>query len=90
MSKSWQLDSGKPLKTRDLYKLKPEPAIWSFDTGWSADTLFWQLSIDHIMDISIIKLNTGCRLPYKLKYVISHWLPCGADGRTYVHVTTKI
>ena len=29
----------------------------------------------------IIMLNTGCSLDTR-KQIISHWLPCGADGRT--------
>ena len=24
------------------------------------------------------------------KFDISHWIPCGADGRAYAHVITKI
>ena len=48
---------------------------------WSADTLFWELSIDHNMDVQyqvvgphISKLARMCE--------ISHWFPCGADGRS--------
>ena len=48
---------------------------------WSADTLFWELSIDHNMDVQyqvvgsdISKLATMCE--------ISRWFPCTADGRS--------
>ena len=38
--------------------------------------------------MSIIKLNTGCKLPHEAQNAISHWLPCGAvlptDGQVYV------
>ena len=48
---------------------------------WSADTLFWQLSIDHNIDVQLVfswapKLASKCES--------KHWLPCGADGRTGV------
>ena len=49
---------------------------------WSADTLFWELSIDHNMDVQyqvvgshISKLARMCE--------ISHWLPCSAGGRSH-------
>ena len=54
---------------------------------WSADTLFWQLSIDHNIAVQLVfswapKLASKCES--------KHWLPCGADGRTgYGHVITK-
>ena len=45
---------------------------------WSADILFWQLSIDHI-DVQLVfywapKLARKCES--------KHWFPCGTDGRT--------
>ena len=62
---------------------------WARDTVrwyWTADTLFWQLSIDHNIDVqyecNISLLARKCE--------IQHWLPCGAQGRAvYSHVITK-
>ena len=57
---------------------------------WSADTLFWQLSIDHNMDV-YYQVKHRLQAP-KLarKFDISHWFPCGVDGRAYGHIITKI
>ena len=56
---------------------------------WSADSLFWQLSIDQNMD------NISLQAP-KLarKCEIKHWYSCGANGRkigrlVYRHVIAK-
>ena len=47
---------------------------------WSADTLFWQLSIDHNMD-AYYQVKHRLQAPILAwKFDISHWLPCGADG----------
>ena len=47
---------------------------------WSADTLFWQLSINHNMDV-YHQVKHRLRAPtLAWKFDISHWLPCGADG----------
>ena len=48
---------------------------------WSADILFWQLSIDHKIDVQLVfywapKLARKCES--------KHWFPCGADGRRTV------
>ena len=48
---------------------------------WSADTLFWHLSTDRNMNVYYqvkhrLKATTLAR-----KFGISHWFPCGADGR---------
>ena len=53
---------------------------------WSAGALFWQLSIDHNIDVQLVfpwapKLARKCES--------RHWFPCGADGRSYGHVITK-
>ena len=40
-------------KISDLDGSKPEPAIRSSDTG-QQDTLFWQLSIDHNIDVQYV------------------------------------
>ena len=71
--------------------------IWARDTViwyWSADTQFWQLSIDHNMDVQyqVVGRLQGPKIARKCD--ILHWLACGADGRpvrrTCGHVTTKI
>ena len=63
---------------------------WAGDTvRWyrSADTLFWQLSIDHNTDVQLVfswapKLARKCESKY--------WFPCGAEGRSvYGHMITK-
>ena len=54
---------------------------WARDTVrwyWSADTLFWQLSIDHNIDV---QYQFSCAPKLARKCEIEHWLPCGADGR---------
>ena len=53
---------------------------------WSAGALFWQLSIDHNIDVQLVfpwapKLARKCES--------RRWFPCGADGRSYGHVITK-
>ena len=53
---------------------------------WSAGALFWQLSIDHNIDVQLVfpwapKLARKCES--------RHWFPCGADGWSYGHVITK-
>ena len=57
---------------------------------WSADTPFWQSSIDHNMDVE--NQVEGSHISRKCD--ISLWLPCSSDGRvdgqTYGHVTIKI
>ena len=57
--------------------------VWWY---WSAGALFWQLSIDHNIDVQLVfpwapKLARKCES--------RHWFPCGADGRSYGHVITK-
>ena len=63
---------------------------WARDTVkwyWSADTLFWQLSIDHSIDVHLVFLSAP-KLARKCES--RHWFPCGADGRSaYGHVITK-
>ena len=58
---------------------------WARDTVrwyWSADTLFWQLSIDHNIDVQYVCNISLPVLPNWLESVrIKHWFPCGADGR---------
>ena len=54
---------------------------WARDTVkwyWSADTLFWQLSIDHNIDV---QNQFSCARKLARKCEIEHWLPCGADGQ---------
>ena len=63
-----------------------EVGTWAnYTVMWfrSADTLFWQLSIDHDINVCI-KLNTGYRLPYQLENVkFDIGFPVGrTDGRT--------
>ena len=46
---------------------------------WSADTLFWQLSIDHNVDVQAV----SSWAPKVVKKCESkHWFSCGEDGRT--------
>ena len=58
---------------------------------WSADALFWQLSIDHNMDV-YHQVNTGLGLPHQLESLIFQigFLVVQTEGRTYGHVITKI
>ena len=76
---NWSAENRK--KVNDRSKVKLEPAARSCATGQQipfSDSC--QLTITWT---SIIKLNVGCRLPDKLKNVISHWLSLvRADGRT--------
>ena len=62
---------------------------WVRDTVrryWSADTLFWQLSIDHNIDVQ----SAFSWAPKVAKKCESkHWYPCGTDGRSVGHVITK-
>ena len=54
---------------------------WTHDTVrwyWSADTLFWQLSIDHYIDV---QYQFSCARKLARKCEIEQWFPCGADGR---------
>ena len=47
---------------------------------WSADTLFWQLSIDHITDVYYqVKIYMLQAPTLATKVDISHWFPRGAD-----------
>ena len=46
---------------------------WARDTVklyWSADTLFWQLSIDHNIDVQYVSI---CALKLARNYEIEHW-----------------
>ena len=55
---------------------------WARDTVrwyWSADTLFWQLSIDHNIDVQLV-FSWAPKLARKCES--KHWFPCGADGRS--------
>ena len=67
---------------------------WAHDTiGWycSADTLFWQLSIYHNIDVQSV-FSWATKLARKCES--KHWYACGADGgsvgRAYGHVITKL
>ena len=55
---------------------------WARDTVrwyWSADTLFWQLSIDDNIDVQ----SAFSWAPYAARKCESkHWYACGADGRS--------
>ena len=54
---------------------------------WSADILFWQLSIDHNIDVQLV-FSWAPKLARKCES--KHWFPCCADGRSaYGHVITK-
>ena len=57
---------------------------WARGTVWwyrSADTLFWQLSIDHNIDLQLV-FSWAPKLARKCES--KHWFPCGADGRSGV------
>ena len=46
---------------------------------WSADTLFWQLSINDNIDVQ----SASSRAPkVARKWESKHWYACGADGRS--------
>ena len=68
---------------------------WARDTVrwyWSADTLFWQLSIDDNIDVQSA-FSWAPKVARKCES--KHWYACGADGRAaggravYGHVITK-
>ena len=46
---------------------------------WSADTLFWQLSIDHDIDV---QPAFSWAPKVARKYESKLWYACGADGRS--------
>ena len=48
---------------------------------WSADTLFWQLSIDHSIDVQSV-FSWAPKLARKCES--KHWYACRADGRRSV------
>ena len=64
-------------KILDLDGSKPEPAIRSGDR--SADTLFWQLSIDDNIDVQSA-FSWAPKVARKCES--KHWYACGADGRS--------
>ena len=47
---------------------------------WSADTLFWQLLIDHNIDVQLV-FSWAPKLARKFES--KHWFPCGADGCSF-------
>ena len=51
---------------------------------WSADTLFWQLSTDHNIDVQSV-FSWAPKLARKCES--KHWYACGADGRSFVRCT---
>ena len=66
---------------------------WARDTVrwyWSADTLFWQLSIDDNIDVQSA-FSWAPRVARKCES--KHWYACGAEGRSVArsvgHVITK-
>ena len=66
---------------------------WARDTVrwyWSADTLFWQLSIDDNIDVQSA-FSWAPKVARKCES--KHWYACGADGRSVArsvgHVITK-
>ena len=46
---------------------------------WSANTLFWQLSIDHNIDVQSV---FSWARKQAIKCETKHWLPCGADRQS--------
>ena len=54
-------------KSHHLDQLTYEPAIWSWDTGQWLAILFWQLSIDHIVNV----LHKRCGR--KLAFLTEFW-----------------
>ena len=66
---------------------------WARDTVrwyWSADTLFWQLSIDDNIDVQSA-FSWASKVARKCES--KHWYACGSDGRSVArslgHVITK-
>ena len=47
---------------------------------WSADTLFWQLSIEHDIDVYYQAKHRLQSPTLARKFDISHWFPCGEEG----------
>ena len=55
---------------------------WARDTArwyWSADTRFWQLSIDDNIDVQSA-FSSAPKVARKCES--KHWYACGADGRS--------
>ena len=53
---------------------------------WSADALFWQLSIDHNIDVQLV-FSWAPKLAKKCES--KHCFSCGADGRLAVGVRSR-
>ena len=47
---------------------------------WSADTLFWQLSIEHDIDVYYQAKHWLQSSTLARKFDISHWFLCGGGG----------
>ena len=61
---------------------------WARDTVrwyWSADTLFWQLSIDNNIDVQSA-FSWAPKVARKCES--KHWYACGADGRSVARSVT--
>ena len=62
---------------------------WARDAaGWylSADTLFWQLSIDHSIDVQSV-FSWAPKVARKCES--KHWCACSADGLKAVSVRSR-
>ena len=46
-----------------------------------SEYLFWQLSIDHNIDVEYVQYQFSCAPKLARKCEIEHCFPCGADGR---------
>ena len=54
--------------------------------NWSMDALFWQLSIDHNIDVQSVFSWAPWDPKVARKHESKHWYACGADGRRSVGV----
>ena len=66
---TWQRITSKTYLTSMGRHLSPRYGKWY----WSADTLFWQLSIDHNIDIQCVHYQSSCSPKLARKWV-EHWL----------------
>ena len=85
--KTWACDQLKLVICQRITLKNTRPRrvdTWTRDTVrwyWSADTLLWQLSIDHNIDVQLV-FSWAPKLARK--WESKHWFPWGADGRTGV------
>ena len=94
----WACNHLKPVTCQRIPSKNTRPGwvdTWARDKvrwNWSADTLFWQLSIDNNTDVQSVFSWALWAPKAARKCESKHWYNCGADGRAeavYGHVITK-